>query len=170
MLSVSTLLPFFKIGAIGAGFAFLVLTFRLLAQELRRRQLRHGAIMAVFAFAAISLIFFVTGVFAERLIPDPFINYVTLDMGHYGFDTTTNTIKFQMAAIHPDASRYVTRSESSDYEIVVGIREEGPLPADAGRLEFLERGDPLDKEIENGVVVHRDRNVVCILRPPKPKP
>jgi predicted nucleotidyltransferase len=36
-----------------------------------------------------------------------------------------------------------------------------------GRLEFLERNDPLFKDIENGEVVHRDRNVACIWRKPK---
>src|SRR5258708_1679975 len=36
-----------------------------------------------------------------------------------------------------------------------------------GLPQFLERNDPLDREIEGGIVVYRDRNVVCISRPPK---
>jgi predicted nucleotidyltransferase len=36
-----------------------------------------------------------------------------------------------------------------------------------GKLEFLERNDPLGRMIEAGMVVHRDRNVECILLPPK---
>jgi predicted nucleotidyltransferase len=39
-----------------------------------------------------------------------------------------------------------------------------------GRPQFLESDDPLYREIEAGTVVHRDRNVICIDRPPKPKP
>jgi predicted nucleotidyltransferase len=38
-----------------------------------------------------------------------------------------------------------------------------------GPPQFLERNDPLYKEIEGGTVLHRDRNVICIDRPPKPK-
>ena len=37
-----------------------------------------------------------------------------------------------------------------------------------GPPQFLERNDPLDRKIEDGTVVHRDRNVICICRPPKP--
>lgn len=38
-----------------------------------------------------------------------------------------------------------------------------------GRLEFLERNDPLGQEIERAEVVCRDRNVVCVWRAPKPR-
>jgi hypothetical protein len=138
MFAVGSLLPFFKIGAVAAGFAFLVLTFGLLAKELsasqsgKRQPVRPKAIFAIFMFSLISLVFFLAGVFTERFLPDPFANYVTLDMGHYGFDTTTNTIKFQMAVAGPDTSRYVTKSDAPDYEAILGIREENQLPADDG--------------------------------------
>jgi predicted nucleotidyltransferase len=38
-----------------------------------------------------------------------------------------------------------------------------------GRLEFLERDDPLGKDIENGEIVHQDRNVYCVWRKPQSK-
>jgi hypothetical protein len=132
MMTVANLLPFFKVGAVGAGFAFLVLTFRLLARELRRKVFRRDAILAVFVFAAISLLFLLVGIFAERIVPDPFVNYVTLDMGHYGFDTTTNTIKFQMSVANPDEARYIKKSEASQYQVIVAFREESQLPVDDG--------------------------------------
>jgi len=37
-----------------------------------------------------------------------------------------------------------------------------------GRLEFLERSDPIGAELEKGEVVYRDRNVVCVWRKAKP--
>jgi len=37
-----------------------------------------------------------------------------------------------------------------------------------GRLEILDPRDPLGQEVEKCKVVHRDRNVICVWREPKP--
>ena len=37
-----------------------------------------------------------------------------------------------------------------------------------GQIKWLEQHAPLRPEVENGKVVHRDRNVVCVWLPPKP--
>ncbi len=39
-----------------------------------------------------------------------------------------------------------------------------------GPIKWLERFAPLRMEVEQGKVVHRDRNVVCVWLPPKPSP
>lgn len=38
-----------------------------------------------------------------------------------------------------------------------------------GRLEILENDDPLAQEVYGARVVHRDRQVICVWRAPKPK-
>lgn len=137
-MAVGTLLPFFKFGAVGAGFVFLALSFRLLATEMkaspagRRLPIRSKAIATIFSFAFVSLLFFLSGVFAEAIAPNPFASYVTMDMGHYGFDTTTGTIKFQMARAAPDASRYLPKDEASNYDVILGIREDSKLGPEDG--------------------------------------
>jgi hypothetical protein len=137
-MGVGPLLPLFKLGALGGGFAFLILVFRLLFQEVkrspngRRLPVRPMAIATIFLFALISFGFFVSGVLADQFAPDPFKNYVTLDLGHYGFDTTTNMIKFQMQAESPDVSRYLPKSEASRYDIILGIREDDQRPPEQG--------------------------------------
>jgi predicted nucleotidyltransferase len=39
-----------------------------------------------------------------------------------------------------------------------------------GRLEFLDPQDPLGKLIEASRAIHRDRNVICVCCPAKPRP
>lgn len=39
-----------------------------------------------------------------------------------------------------------------------------------GPIKWLEQHAPLRPEVEQGKVVHRDRNVVCVWLPPKPPP
>src|SRR5262249_4162595 len=112
--------------------------FRLLGREMetgptgRRLPIRPKAVMTIFFFAFVSFAFFLSGVLAENLAPEPFASHVTLDMGHYGFDTTTNTVKFQMIAATPDPSRYLTKSQASGYDVVLGIREDDQLPPEDG--------------------------------------
>ena|ERR1700730_10046505 len=62
--------------------------------------------------------------------------------------------------VHPtsDFTRWWTVQNMEDFAALRAV-----LP---GRLEFLERDDPLLREIEPAPSVHRDRNVVCISLPP----
>lgn len=137
-MGFGSLLPFFKFGALGGGFAFLILVFRLLYQEInrgpsgRRLPVRPAAVSTIFLFALVSFGFFVSGVWADEFAPDPFKNYLTLDLGHYGFDSTTGTIKFQMQEQSPDVGRYLPKSETPNYDIVLGIREDGQSPPEQG--------------------------------------
>ncbi|MGY4155563.1 hypothetical protein ACVINW_001405 [Bradyrhizobium sp. USDA 4461] len=132
-MTASSLLQFFQAGAVSAGFVFLVPVFRLIRDEIqpgptgRRRPVRLKAIASIFLFAIVSLTFFLTGVYAQNLAPDPFLDYETLEMGHYGFDTTTNPVKFQMTVARPDTSRYVRKVDASGYDIVLGVREDSQL-------------------------------------------
>lgn len=136
-----SLLPFFKYGWYGAGFAFVALIFWLLRHEFQkgpngyRLPVRKNAVAVIFLFAFVSLAFFFSAVFAENLVPDPFRNYVTLDMGHYGFDTTTNTIKFQMSVANPEAERYVPKSMVNDYDVILGIREDSRESPEQGTYQ-----------------------------------
>jgi hypothetical protein len=138
---LGSILPFFKYGSYGAGFAFVVLTFWLLSREFQkspkghRLPVRKSAVAVIFLFAFVSLSFFFSAVFAESLVPDPFRNYVTLDMGHYGFDTTTNTIKFQMAVTNPETERYVPKILIGSYDVILGIREDSREPPERGTYQ-----------------------------------
>lgn len=138
---LGSILPFFKYGSYGAGFAFLLLSFWLLWQEFQkspkghRLPVRKGAVAVIFLFAFVSLGFFFAAMFAESLAPDPFRNYVTLDMGHYGFDTTTNTIKFQMSLANPETERYVPKSMLGTYDVILGIREDSREPPERGTYQ-----------------------------------
>lgn len=153
-----SLLPFFKYGWYGAGFAFVALIFWLLRHEFQkspngyRLPVRKNAVAVIFLFAFVSLAFFFSAVFAENLVPDPFRNYVTLDMGHYGFDSTTNTIKFQMSVANPETERYVPKSMVNDYDVVLGIREDSREPPPRA-------GDLSNRDQPHEVLHHRHEGV-----------
>jgi hypothetical protein len=133
---VAGLGQFFQYGAMGVSFAFLCLSFYLLNKEQQRPKPRSNIIFTIILFAAISFVFFISGVASQVIIAEAdYIVKAYLESSvrhsvigeqfeHYKYDGAR--VEFQINQRMFDDKFYVPMSEKDNYKLVVSIRQRDP--------------------------------------------
>lgn len=141
-----------KIGAIGASLAFLLLSYRLLKQEIGLRdannnptQPRPDVLKHISKFRTSALIFLIIGVVSEIVLTNSVdlvrhffrSELVRVRFNAWEFFPEKNMIAFGFAQDRMNTGLYVLPSEQNKFDVYVAVRAKSGVPYDRGRYDLV---------------------------------